>query len=63
MSGPHFVDPPAHTFRNRPLVSPGLLALVGAIVALAFLVLLIGMLEGGFKVRLDDLARMLLSAI
>ncbi len=60
MTGPRFVDPPAYTFRNRPWMKPGLLALVGAIVALAFLLLLIGVLEMGFKVRLDDLARSLI---
>lgn len=63
MSGRRFVNPPAHTFRRRLWISPGLLAVVGAIVAIAFLVLLIGMLEIGFDVRLDDVVRTVIRAI
>ena len=46
MTGPRFVDPPAHAFRRRALMSPGVLAIVGAIVALAFMTLLTAMMVG-----------------
>ena len=45
MSGITFIDPPGRR-SNRRTFSSGLLALVGAIVAALFLLLLIGMLRG-----------------
>jgi hypothetical protein len=46
-----FVEPPASMFRRRPLIDPGLVALVGAVVAALFLVLVILMLETGLGIR------------
>ncbi len=56
-NGPRFLETPQFMLRRRPLIDPGLVALAGAFVALAFLMLMIGMLEVGFGVRLSDLAQ------
>lgn len=45
MSGITFIDPPGRR-SNRRIFSTGLLALVGAILAALFLLILIGMLRG-----------------
>lgn len=54
MNGPRFVEPPVSMFRRRPLIDPGLLALIGAIMAIVLLVALIGLLEADFGFRLGD---------
>jgi hypothetical protein len=59
MSGVRFVDPPASIFRPRPFFDPGLLALAGAGLAVAFLMFVIGMLESGLGITLGDLIRRL----
>ena len=53
-SGQRFIDPPAYMFRRRPLIDPGLLALIGAIIAIAFLTLMLGILEANLGFRLGD---------
>lgn len=45
MSGPRFVEPPRSLFRRRSHIDPGLIALVGASVALLFLTIIVGMLR------------------
>ena len=61
-NGPRFVPLPDHMFRYRPLVDSGLLALVGAIVALVFAALLLGLLEDRLGFSLGDLVRGALSS-
>lgn len=56
-SGPRFVPLPDHMFRRRPPIDPGLLALLGAIVALVFAALLLGLLEDRIGFSLGDLFR------
>jgi hypothetical protein len=51
---PRFVGPPASMSRRRPPVGPGLIALGAAIVALAFILLTVAMLEDAFGLRLSD---------
>ena len=46
MTGLRFVDPPAHALRRRASMSPGVLAIIGAIVAIAFMTLLMAMMLG-----------------
>lgn len=60
-NGPTFVPLPDHMFRRRPLVDPGLLALAGAIVALAFAALLLGLLENRLGLSLGNVVRAALS--
>ena len=56
-TGPRFVPPPRSIFRRRPLADPGLLALAGAIVALVFAALLLGLLEARLGFSLGDVVR------
>lgn len=55
MSGVRFVDPPASIYRRRPLFDPGLVALLGAVLAVLCLLVLIGMLETGLGITVGDL--------
>ncbi len=52
--GPRFIPPPDSIFRCRPLVDPGLLAVIGAPVAVVFLAVLLGLLETAFGVRVGN---------
>jgi len=54
VTGIRFVDPPGRGLRRRPL-DPGLLALLGAALAVLLLLFLIAMLERGLGVTLGDL--------
>lgn len=54
MSGIRFVDPPGRGSRRR-LLDPGLLALAGAVIAVLFLLHLLGMLERGLGISLGYL--------
>lgn len=53
-TGPRFVEPPMHIFRRRPFIGPGALALIGAITAVVFIVVMLGLLEAGLGFRLGD---------
>lgn len=59
-TGPRFIPPPDSIFRRRPLVDAGLLALVGAALALVFAEVLVGLLETAFDARLRDVVRAVL---
>ena len=59
MSGVRFVDPPASIHRRRPLIDPGFVALLGAVVAVLFLLVLIGVSETGLGITLGQLLRSL----
>ena len=57
MSGVRFVDPPASIYRRRPLIDLGLVVLLGAVVAVVFLMVVMGMLERGLGITLGDLLK------
>ena len=57
MSGIRFVDPPASIYRRRPLIDLGLVVLLGAVVAVVFLMVLIGMSETGLGITLGKFLR------
>lgn len=57
MNGVRFVDPPTSMYRRRSLVGPGLLAIVGAVLAVLFLLLLLGVLAAGLGVASGDVSR------
>jgi len=54
MSGIRFVDPPGRVSRRRSL-GPGLLALAGAVIAVLFLMVVLGLLERGPGITLGDI--------
>ena len=54
MSGIRFVDPPGRGPRRRSL-GPGLLTLAGTVIAVLFLMVVLGLLEQGLGIALGDI--------
>jgi hypothetical protein len=52
-TGPRFVEPPRHTSRRHTSIDPGTLALIGAIVAIIFILIMAGILEAHLGLRLS----------
>lgn len=53
-NGPRFVESPRYVSRRRPFIDPGALALIGAIAAIVFIVVMLGLLEADLGFRLGD---------
>jgi hypothetical protein len=52
---PIFTPPPESLFQRRPSIDPGIVAGVGALAALGFLGVLLGVLEAAFDFTMADL--------
>ncbi len=53
-TSPRFVEPTRRVSRRRWLISPGALALIGAIAAVVFIVVLLTLLEANLGFHLGD---------
>jgi len=53
-NGPRFIDPPVYRSRRQPLIDPGLLALIGAVIAVVFIAVMLGLLEAHLGFDLGD---------